>query len=309
MFTKLSRFFLFSTLCIFTTNVYAQSNNDDQMMSFGKSMIDQVLFPKLTEDTPDWAKRIEFEWQLADDNKPEYSIWTVQPLLQTNQKQHTIFTQARLNRETVFGDKRTSANLGLGYRSLLLDNKVLLGANSFFDKQWTSGHQRIGYGIEAKWANFDFFANYYDAISDEKLINEATERALDGYDVELRSIVPYLPWLTVSARRYEWDSKATVSTSNTRGTTATMEAKITPNITIEAGVDNSNNTDQSYFVQTRFKIAEFGPDVRSAKNNFVDDKAFRLRDMSDHTLERVRRQDKIFIEREYNGSILIRRSN
>jgi hypothetical protein len=300
--------FVLTTLSAFISTSYASNNASKQTLDLGKSLIDKVIFPKMTEDAPDWAKRIEFEWQLTEDSKPEYSVWTVQPLYQSFEKKHTFFTQARVNHEVVFGDKRTSSNLGLGYRSLFLDNKVLLGANSFFDKQWESGHARVGYGFEAKWANFDLFANYYDAISDEKIIDGATERALDGYDVELRSIVPYLPWLTVSGRSYEWDSKATIATPNTKGTTATLEARITPNITLEAGMDDNNNQDKSHFIQTRFKIADLGS-KKSKKINFVDDKAFRLRDMSNHTLERVRRHDKIFIEKEQNGSIIIRRSN
>ncbi len=86
--------------------------------------------------------------------------------------------------------------------------------------------------------------------------------------------------------------------------------RISPNITIEAGMDDSNQTDKSHFIQTRFKLAEFGGSSRSsATSNFVDDKAFRLRDMSEHTMDRVRRSDKITIEREYNGSIVVRRSN
>lgn len=297
------------TLLGVSNNLYA-GNNQNQMIGFGKTMIDQIILPKFVDDLPDWTKRIELEWQLTEDNKPEYSIWTVQPLYQSDEKKHTFFTQARLNRETVFGDSRTSSNLGLGYRSLFLDNKILVGANSFFDKGWDSNHYRVGYGVEAKWANFDFFANYYDALSDDRKIAGATERALDGYDVEIRSIVPYLPWLTVSARRYEWDSQKINENSDIEGGAATLAARISPNITIEAGMDDSNQTDKSHFIQTRFKLAEFGGSSRSsATSNFVDDKAFRLRDMSEHTMDRVRRSDKITIEREYNGSIVVRRSN
>lgn len=50
------------------------------------------LFPELWAGAPDWAKRIEFQWELNEDNKPEFSILTVQPLFQSEGLRDTVFT-------------------------------------------------------------------------------------------------------------------------------------------------------------------------------------------------------------------------
>ena len=56
----------------------------------------------------------------------------------------------------------------------------------------------------------DFNANLLSRrhrLQDVSMRRKATEeRAMSGYDFELRSQVPYLPWMTARVRRYHWDS-------------------------------------------------------------------------------------------------------
>ncbi len=92
----------------------------------------KYLFPSIGADAPAWAKRIEFEWHLQDDLKPEFSLLTVQPLFRPTERD-TFFTQLSVRRYEMFGVHRVATNTGLGYRRLLLDNTALLGINAFFD--------------------------------------------------------------------------------------------------------------------------------------------------------------------------------
>jgi hypothetical protein len=89
----------------------------------------QYLLPSIGADAPDWAKRIEFEWDVQKDLKPSYSILTVQPLYQDKDKQNTFFIQASQLRYHQIDKYRDTTNIGLGYRRLMFDNQVLVGIN------------------------------------------------------------------------------------------------------------------------------------------------------------------------------------
>ena len=92
----------------------------------------------------------------------------MQPLYQDKDKQNTIFIQASQLRYDQIDKYRDTTNIGLGYRRLLFDNQVLVGINSFFDYEWTYGHERGSVGGELKWAMLDLNANVYRRLSGER---------------------------------------------------------------------------------------------------------------------------------------------
>jgi hypothetical protein len=256
---------------------------------------------------PDWAKRIEFEFDLQENNEPVWSILTVQPVFQTVDKSHTCFTQARLARNQKFGDSRTTVNLGLGYRQLFNSNTLLLGANAFFDYESDMDHTRIGGGLEAKWNNFDFFANFYEATSDIRNYSNAsgsgTEEALDGFDLELTSQVPYLPWMRIRGKYFEYDSNA--ASDDVDGWSASTEMDLHPNMRMEIGITDDNFSDKTVFANFTLHLADNSRPVATTK--LVDDKPFEMRDMTKHSLDKVRRTNTITVERVVSGSITISR--
>lgn len=256
---------------------------------------------------PEWAKRIEFDLDLQEDSEPVWSILTVQPLYQTLNREKTMFTQARLARNYKFGDERTTTNIGLGYRQLFLNNTLLLGANGFFDYESEMDHTRVGYGVEARWYNFDFYANYYDATSDKRTYTGSegtwTEQALDGYDLELTSQIPYLPWMRLRGQYFEYD---TVNASeDIDGWSASSEMDLHPNFRMELGVTDDNFSDNRVFAKFTFRLADSKKTAATTK--LVDDKLFDMRDMSDYTLDKVRRNNTITVERVVSGAITISR--
>ena len=74
-------------------------------------------------------------------------VLVVRPLSDPSNITNTIFTQGSL----YFSDEgRKTLNLGLGDRFLTLDNKLLLGANIFYDHEFPYDHGRTSLGLEAK---------------------------------------------------------------------------------------------------------------------------------------------------------------
>jgi adhesin/invasin len=291
-------------------NAYAAGRTADPasaLASMGSQAIRQYLLPSLGAEAPEWAKRFEFEFDLQKDLKPTYSILTVQPLYQDAEKQNTIFVQASLLRYELLGKYRDTTNIGLGYRRLLLDNNVLAGMNAFYDHEWTYNHQRVGVGGELKWRMLDFHANWYKGVSGDKTVDASTsttEGVLDGYDFELRSQVPFLPWVDVGARRYYWNSEVS---DDIKGWSYSARADITQNLSLEAGWSDDNYNSGQGFVKFVVRLARTDRPVMLS-DQIVSREIFQKRDLRVHTLDKVRRENRIMVERS-GGGIVIARGN
>lgn len=255
---------------------------------------------------PDWAKRIELEWELRDETNFEFEALTIQPLYQANDKSRTLFTQIVVRSdEKIGGDRRTTTNFGLGYRHLLAQNTVLAGANVFYDREWGNEHDRIGFGMEARWNAFDLYANLYQGLSiTQNVVGDTVEEALDGYDVEMTTQVPYLPWMRVRGKGFWWLTDAI--SKDVQGWTASAEMDLTRNFLVEWGASDDNFNDLEYFVKLRFTVDHDRPTMVS---NLVDREPFRMRDMSRHTLDRVRRENSIIIEKSSASGVVVTRGN
>ena len=271
------------------------------------SSIDYIL-PTLGENAPDYLKRVELDIKVQDNLKPEWSVLTVQPLYQSADKQKTVFTQLSQRRYNYIGTDRNVTNVGFGYRQLFADNTVLAGVNTFYDYEWKRKHKRGGIGAEVKWAGLDFTTNMYKALSSKSgtgLTTGTQEEVLDGRDFELSAQVPYLPWAKVHASRYYWDSVA--NTEDIKGWSASLEAKVQQNLTLEAGMKDDNFiAKREKFATVSFSIPFGEPRPVMMSNQLVADNAWNMRDMRQYTLDKVRRQNKIIVERTSSGVVITR---
>jgi adhesin/invasin len=225
----------------------------------------------------------------------EYSIVTVQPLAQTKDKAETVFFQGSVYSFKNHGQKRPTINLGIGKRWLSDDKSEITGINLFYDYETKSKHSRASLGAEYKRSAFEANANAYWGLSDKKsvVVNgvAADEEVLDGYDVNAKGQVPYLPWMKVTGTHYNWkrDTKADI-----KGNKYGIEAKLNSLTTLELGVQNDNDMNKSNFATLTYK---FGPAAKSTNFN-VDTTAYRDgADMTDHLLDKVKRQNKIITSR------------
>jgi hypothetical protein len=240
-------------------------------------------------------------------------LLTVQPLYQSDGKIDTVFIQASQLRYALYGDERDTTNLGLGYRRLLLDKTLLVGANSFYDREWTHEHQRVGFGGEAMWRMFDLHANGYLPVTGDRTADGTAERALTGWDSELRAQVPYLPWAKLGVQRYVWISSYT--NTDLEGWAFTADMDLTPNVSVEVGTrtaalpgTGTGGTDMgaNMFATVSFHLADNSRPA--ATTQLVADQAFTgTEDMSGHTLDKVRRENRILVERK-GLSLLVGRS-
>ena len=234
----------------------------------------------------------------AKDYKPEFSIVSVRPI-SIHHGVDAWFVQLQLNDHKVRGKSRFSTNVGIGYRKLSDSKNSFTGANLFLDYD-EKGNARASIGLELRSSAFEVLANYYQAISDAETVGDYTERSLDGHDVSVIGQVPYLPWANIIANHYEW--KKNKNSKDSKGDKLSLELTLTPNLIVDAGLDDNNIDGSTSFAKIMFV---YPPRNRaSASTDFVSDTAFVKSDMNLELLSIVRRSNKQVIESEGTGVVI-----
>ncbi len=204
---KLS-FFIFS-LCV-SANIYAGADDEIIVAAERKALnatngILRSLTSGLTESLKNFEsiKYLDIQIEAQENFNPAYSVTILNSLFEN--KNSLFFNQNTLTHNK---DEQT-INFGLGYRTLVNNDKVLLGANIFYDYAFDDNHRRIGAGLELISSVFDFRSNIYEAESDVvTLTNGSTEEALDGWDARIDYHIPVGFDLRIFGTYFDWEDSA-----------------------------------------------------------------------------------------------------
>jgi hypothetical protein len=251
-------------------------------------------------NVPEWAKRIDFEVDLYHRRKPNWMIETIQPLYRTKDTyRQTYFFQGR----GAYRNSNGTFNLGLGYRYLFPKEFWLLGINSFYDVTTKETHQRWSIGGEVFNPYLTLRGNYYKAISGTKTAHRrggfwTTEKALDGWDIEGELPLPYFPWLHLTGQYFFWDGE---HAKNRKGYQITLLANIMDNLSLELGTNHSNYHTEN-FILLSFRLGRPQRVEFTLFRNPEDNRGFVPRSVRLLTLEKVRRQNEIILEKREQGS-------
>ena len=241
---------------------------------------------------------LTIEGRTASD--PNFTLLTINPLSQSDDKKDLTFFQGSLLRQ----NGRDTINLGIGYRQLSDDEKWIYGVNAFHDYDNTYEHSRMSLGAELRSSAFEINANKYFATSGAKTGKDGnTERALDGYELEVGGQVPYIPSAKVFGKNWKWDG---YQTSDTKGNTYSLQinAPIAPNVTLEAGrKDFDSQTDIDFVNLTyRLKLGNGSTDQDVVVSSIIADQAFNNTSMKKKMLDKVRRKNQIVIQTGFTAS-------
>jgi adhesin/invasin len=223
------------------------------------------------------------------------SILFVSPLSDINNKENTLFTQGSIY---FSDDNRETLNLGIGNRKLLINDKLMLGANIFYDNEIDYGHKRASFGVEAISSVGSLRANQYYAISGAKDVGDSQEKALDGSDIEVGVPLPYLPWTNFYLRTFEW--KGVDGVADLKGDEMSLEAKLPLGLNLAVGKrSNDGLTEDQEFIKLTWtccnnKEQDFG----------ISDKAYSLTSVADQRFQKVRRQNLIVKQSDLTLSII-----
>ena len=143
----------------------------------------------------------DFSIRSIEETKPEIGIQTFRPFDEDDDG--LMFFQGSL---FIHDGDRETINLGIGKRSLLDDDSILIGLNAFYDYVHDYSHQRISLGADVKSSILNFYANqYYSLSGSETGKNNKSEEAIDGFDLEIGAHVPYIPSLTLYAKAFDFE--------------------------------------------------------------------------------------------------------
>ena len=226
----------------------------------------------------------------SPDDLSSASILVVKGLSDPDDIKNTWFTQG-----SVFLDAgRATLNLGLGYRRLVADEKLLLGVNTFYDQEYPYRHGRASLGLEARTTVGELnFNRYWATTSWQAGANGLDEHSLGGVDVEIGIPLPYMNWATFYARAFRWHSVIR-GEKDSIGSDLSLRAEVPviPGFAIEAGhrqYSSSEPTDN--FVKFEYDLIQA---FKKEKAPIFTSYAYKMGSMADQRLKKVRRENKIY---------------
>ena len=295
---KISNLLLASLVAMPLTflEVSAAGNASDKLK---QTVIDKTIqafedsFNSLFENT-----ELTIEGRTAAD--PNFTLLTINPISENLDKGDLTFFQGSFIRQ----NNRNTINLGIGYRQLTDDEKWIFGVNAFHDYESTYEHSRMSIGAELRSSAFEVNANKYFATSGAKTgKNGNTERALDGYEIEVGGQIPYIPSTKLFVKNWKWDG---YQTADTKGNTYSLQinAPIAPNLTLEAGTKDFDTGTDVDFVNLTYKIGLGGGKSQRDEmlQSLIAEQAFNTTSMKDKMLDKVRRKNQIVIQTTFTAS-------
>ncbi|MDC3063917.1 inverse autotransporter beta domain-containing protein, partial [Alphaproteobacteria bacterium] len=239
-------------------------------------------------------ENIDIKLEGKDASDPNYSILTLNPL--SEKKDKITFFQGSFLHES----GRYTLNTGLGYRYITPSEDWIFGVNFFHDLEINQGHRRISLGGEIK-GPIDINLNKYLATSDTKYDNDTAETALDGHEIEIGGQIPYIPSTKLFLKSWKWEGSGGVA--DTKGNTYSLEMNslVSPNLMLEAGIKDYDDTTQEdvNFVSLTYRLKIGDSDKNAEIKSFISDKAFETSSIRKRLKEKVRRKNKIVVQKGF----------
>ena len=276
-------------LSLFTTFAYADAAND--ILNRLSEKISSIVENTLGGDS-------EFSLEFPEDDDVELEILKFKELDSSDGK--NSFSQISLHTQEVNDDTRFILNLGYGQRYISSDKSMITGMNAFIDYD-TEGHARTSLGVEAKAPILELTGNYYFGLSGVEKIDGTNEKVLDGYELNLSSQLPYMPWTRINIQNYDFEKDK--ASENTGGNLVSLELNLSPSIQIEASrnfIDTTGVEDEE-----NFKIVYYNPprNKSSLQDGFLSSTAFEKGDVEAKMKDKVRRRNAMTIE--VQGAVIL----
>ena len=269
----------------------------DQAIAGSKSYANQQGVGIAKSFLQKYFPTVELQLDMFDYNKTQSGLLIVAPLSDPKDVKNTFFTQDSVYHK----DDRTTVNLGLGYRRLEMDNKLMLGINAFYDHEFPYDNTRTSLGLEARTTVGELNFNQYWGISGwRNAANSLQEKSLGGTDIELGVPLPYMNWAKAYGRGFIW--RGVDGADDLKGTDVSFRAvpPILPGLAIEVGRRTyvGSSPDEN-FLRIQYNLA----DMNAAKPSqpWFSERAYQLSSMEDRRYEKVRRENLIMKQKRNQG--------
>ena len=278
----LNKLIFITCLSLFTTFAYADTSND--IINKLSDKVSSFVENTLGGDT-------EFSLEFPEDDDVELEILKFKELDSSDTQ--NSFSQLSLHTQEVNDDTRFILNLGYGQRYISSDKSMITGINAFVDYD-TEGHARTSLGVEAKSPILELTGKYNLGLSGVETIDVTKEKVLDGYELNLSSQLPFMPWTRINVQNYDFEKDK--ASENTGGNLVSLEMNLSPSIQFEASrnfIDTNGVEDEN-----SFKIMYYNPprNKTSLQDGFLSASAFEKGDVEAKMKDKVRRRNAMTIE-------------
>ena len=285
----LNKLIFITCLSLFTTFAYADTSND--IINKLSDKVSSFVENTLGGDT-------EFSLEFPENDEVELELFKFKEL--DSSENQNSFSQFSLHTQEVNDDTRFILNLGYGQRYISSDKSMITGINAFVDYD-TEGHARTSLGVEAKAPILELTGNYYLGLTGAETIDGTKEKVLDGYELNLSSQLPFMPWTRINVQNYDFEKDK--ASENTGGNLVSLEMNLSPSIQFEAsrnfidttGVDDENSFKIMYYNPPRSKT--------SLQDGFLSSTAFEKGDIEAKMKDKVRRRNAMTIE--VQGAVIL----
>jgi len=282
---------------ILTLFISSASNADIASETLGK------VAEKISDLIPgEGITEVSLDYNDSDQDQLNFSILGIRDIEATDNS--NFFTQFSLTNQEIQGG-RLLGNLGFGYRKLSDDKNFMFGANTFYDRDLTEDHSRLGLGIEAKGSILDFTANNYQKISNSKVVNGTREQVLSGWDYNLTSQIPRAPWARINFNGYKWEAEK--ASSDTKGNIYSLELDVSNSVEVVASLDKSSLSGINDVASVRINYIYPPREKPMVMSDGLSNDMFEKKNMEQELKEKVRRKNKLAME--IQGSVVLTRKN
>jgi hypothetical protein len=243
---------------------------EDNPIDFSNQLIDyEINKVQKEKDTVNWLKRAEIKLQLDSELNTQYQIRLVQPVVQT--PNHITFVQSEFGTDV--------NNVGIGYRRFFSNNKEMIGFNMFNDYK-QHNQVRSSLGVEYFfWRSEIRYNNYY---------GNTREIANNGYDYQIKTQLPYMPWFNVSIEGFKWEAE--------REYKVNANIQVYPKLTLEMGYKRYNNDPKDNYIKITYDAYGNKPHAMFKNNRpIIREYKYLNADVSEKKLDKVNRENNLKI--------------
>jgi hypothetical protein len=194
---------------------------------------------------------------------------------------------------------RTTLNLGVGRRTITVNNLVMLGVNAFYDHEFPDHHQRGSIGIEILSTPFQLTGNVYESISGYKSdLDGGNAKPASGHDYKVSTSMPYLPGATLSMEQFKWNGEDGAKDSS--GRRLGISGNLSQNFAIRYISTDYDSTTQSDNEEVRltFRWSQNQKEIPTLFD--VSRQPFEFRDIGERKYQLVDREHRIIKQREFS---------
>ena len=242
-------FFLVFIHFVNVSEAFSESQKNKDTKELFKNSIDKIVFfikENISKYLGITFPTVETEVSSGLTNSVTGGITIVTPLSNSKNIYETIFLQGSFFLTNEDRNRQT-LNIGLSDRFLIMNEKLLIGLNSFYTQEFPYDHKRASIGVEAVSNIGEINLNRYYRLSTWNTgYNNIQEKTLDGQDINVGISLPYMNWAKIYFKKFRWESAS--NASDLKGDQFSLKTSLPYGFAIEIGKKNystANNSDYS----------------------------------------------------------------